>query len=95
MGGRSAQGRRDQAGKAVKTANEGMKVFEFRIAVDPSWEAETFARSLEAVMHGVFGITELQADGFGRLLPKGFAEVYLSEPQFAEVFAALETGEVK
>lgn len=72
-----------------------MKVFDLRIAVDSRWTAESFANTLEAVMHGVFGLTELQNDGFGHLLPRGFAEVYLSDPQGAEVQRALETGEVK
>lgn len=42
----------------------------------------------------VFGFTELQNDGFGRLVPRGQADVFLSEPQEQEVQRALETGEV-
>lgn len=73
-----------------------MKVIEVRLVV-ASDGMTTEDLLLEIGMHPsaeVYGVTELQSDGFGHLLPRGFAEVFLDEPQAAEVQRALETGEV-
>lgn len=71
-----------------------VKLIEARFVVPVDVEVEDFLRGFGYYDGACVGVTELQADGFGHLLPKGFAEVFLDEPQATEVQRALETGEV-
>jgi hypothetical protein len=73
-----------------------MQVVEVRVVLSKDVPPSTFLQDLLnwGSMGDVFGVAELQADGFGHLLPRGYAEVALDEPQASEVQRALETGEV-
>lgn len=86
MGGRSAEGSGDQGSEAVE-------VIDLRLVVKAGFKG-VFLEEVLHVEDDVYGYTELLNDGFGHLLPRGLAEVFLDSPQAEEVQRILETGEV-